>query len=139
MIFVALGFAVYYLTSVLIFSMDDVGPYPQKNKDVALGIIDEQTKDRALVKRPVGFFDYIRRFFGAYIVSTDKQDKRQVWIVREGRMEVWTCPYCLGFWVAFVLAVFFVLWYQAPQEFFINWFAAAGINAFLLRISSRES
>lgn len=135
MIPVYLGFAVFYLTSVLLFSMDDTGPYPQKNKDIAHGALDPETKERILIKRPVGLFDYLRRFFGAYTVNKDSQDGREVWIVREARMAVWTCPYCLGFWVAFVLAVFFVIWYQDPQPFFINWFTAAGIN----RILSRES
>lgn len=138
MIVIALGFAVFYLTSVLRFSIEDTGPYPQQRKDVAMGVINESTKDRDLVKRPVGLFDYLRRLFGVYAISKDV-DGYEIWIIHNYRMQVWACPFCLGFWVSFVLSVFFVIWYQAPQEFFINWLAAAGINAFLIRILNRES
>lgn len=57
----------------------------------------------------VALFDWIRRFFGVYRVEG------RVWKVRDDwRSEVWTCPFCLSFWMAFLFSLPIVWLYRLP-------------------------
>lgn len=69
---------------------------------------------------PFSAFHWLRIMAGAY--DYDKQGRAQTGL---GRMM--TCPYCLGMWMALILAV---IAYPFP-DFAGYWLAIAGLQSFL--------
>lgn len=66
-----------------------------------------------------GLFDVIRRLGGAYRRDPDVLN---AWVVDENRSQVWTCPFCLSFWLSLVFSVPLIisngdLWYAVPAHF----------------------
>lgn len=82
--------SVAYLTRVLLFDAHGTGPFPSAESKI---VVDEGPV------RAVHLFDRVRRVLGAYEIVDS------LWFVRSKRMEVWECPKCLSFWMAFVGAV----------------------------------
>lgn len=138
MIPILLGLSVFYFTTILLFSIEHNGPYMSLRHEVALAIFSEETKERSFLKRPVDLFDRFRRLFGLYAVVKDSTGAEN-WITHSHRLRFWQCPHCLGFWIAFCLAILVMLIYQDPQNFLLNWWSAAGFNSLLVRFLNRES
>ncbi len=119
---IKLGLAAYYLTAILLFDMQDVGPFPSGAARV------RHTVDGALAHKPVDAFDRLRFLFGAYRITTSIEG-HPIWFVRPHFMLVWICPACLGFWVAVALTFFS---FFVPQgQPLVDIFAVAGIVLFL--------
>lgn len=126
-----LAFAVYYFTQVLLFDEAKAGPFLSKKAIVAWSEINP-AGERILKKRPVAFFDRFRRLFGLYTIAVDP-DQSAVWTLKESRTLFWSCPHCLGFWVAFVISAAWFGFQLNFSYFFMAWFSTAGINSFLVR------
>ena len=75
---------VSYVTHILLFDHD--GPFPDKHRSVQA--------DETLY-RPVHLFDWFRRLLCSYTVEGF------VWHLKYGVL--WSCPYCLSFWINLVL------------------------------------
>lgn len=77
---------------------------------------------------PFGVFIRIRFYFGRLAGRSKKFGF--LWSIGE----LLTCPYCLGIWIAIVLAlVLFPL-----KQFFLWWLAIAGAQAFLQSFEKNE-
>lgn len=122
--FVIVGFAVYYLTSVLLYDPDDIGPFPAKDTYIV------QTIGGDVQRKPVDLFDWFRYLFFAYRIEQDSNGQA-VWYVRPYAMMVWSCAKCLSFWIAILI---FAVHYFVPQ-FPLEIIAFAGVTTFLARFS----
>ena len=85
--------AVAYLTWAL--RLEHKGPFNFKNIKVVSP--DDTVRD-------AGLFDVFRNLFGAYEVH--QVEKHQVWRMKSYLM-VWSCPFCLSFWVQLPLNYFY--------------------------------
>lgn len=122
MIFLQLSLLVFYLTRMLLFVERDnhFGPFPSAKKFLTR-VVDNY-------HQPVTLFDWVRRLtpFNPYEVTGD------LWVVNERKMEVWTCPFCLSFWVAFIATAIYGLTMQPnPLLLFTMHFAFASVSAIL--------
>ena len=123
MLFLQLSLLVFYLTRMLLFVERDnhFGPLPSAKKFLTR-IVDNY-------HQPVTLFDWIRRFtpFNPYEVKGD------LWIVNERKMEVWTCPFCLSFWIAFIATAIYGFTMQEtnPLLLFTIHYAFASMSAIL--------
>lgn len=86
--------AVAYVVRVLLYDAHATGPF-EASKHV---VIDSQDPADC---RCANLFDRVRRLFGAYLVAPGP-DLTYVWYPYDPRMQVWRCPKCLSFWVAFM-------------------------------------
>lgn len=84
--------SVAYLTHVLLLS-NDIGPFRSKKSTV---LYTNGTT------RPVNLFDRVRRFFGVYKVEG------YVWEIKS-EIAVWYCPYCLSFWINYLMLLLFYI------------------------------
>lgn len=97
---ILLGFPVYYIVRILLLQqkISHEGPFKSKNKLV----LWPSTKDGVEYDhiQHVAAFDWLRRLFLVYKI------KGNHWIVKDGWIsEVWSCPVCLSFWIAFPFAL----------------------------------
>lgn len=92
-----LGAPLAYLLTILLLQekADHEGPFASDTKTVVFPSGHTQR---------VAFFDYLRSFFGVYLVSGDQ------WFVTP-KAERFTCPVCLGFWLALLLTIPFTAIY----------------------------
>lgn len=118
-----IAFAVYYITTVLLFDIDAEEPFERDDMDIYL------STEGQMLTRPVSIFDFVRRIFGLYKVV----DAR--WFVRTERLPLWECPVCLSFWVASFCVVSLVV---LPVGVFYP-IALAGFVTFLSQILSQIS
>lgn len=111
---VLFGLAAAYSTKVLLFDTEKIeshyGPFLDYSRFISF--IDHN--------RPVTLFDWIRRPFGVYNI----QGKQ--WVVDEKlnrKIDRWTCPYCLSFWLslvwAFVMHIVMCLIFDASIKTFV--------------------
>lgn len=101
--------ATYVLHALLLQEKDShEGPFPlNKNRFVIFKY--DRTRDEWHYQR-VALFDVIRRVFGAYDVEKEELSGGTAvenWIVKEGSAlgQVWTCPFCLSFWISLLFSV----------------------------------
>ena len=122
MLFLQLCLLTFYLTRSLTFikKVDHFGPFPSSKKFVT--ILEDH------YNQPVTLFDWIRRLtpFNPYLVTGD------LWVVNKRKMEVWTCPFCLSFWVAFIATAILGLTVQHNLLLLITaHYAIASVSAIL--------
>lgn len=128
-----LSFAVSYLVRVLLFEerVSHFGPWPSKN-----AIVRRLRKDEdGLImeyEQPVTFFDRVRQFFTR---CYDIDKKTNEWYVREDRMEMWTCPKCLSFWVAGAVVIPYLLLTGRWKDIPLAWVAVSGGSYLLYRMT----
>lgn len=121
-------FTVYYVTRALVFEHkpSHQGPWPSEHKRVQRVFEDAEGKTMTY-SYPVNFFDYVRRFFGLYKVG------KEFWLVREERLEVWTCTFCLSFWVALLAGALICFTQGDGQYLFFYAFGGAGFSSWMNR------
>lgn len=134
------GFVTFYLTNVLLLDEDKVshhGPWPDSKREVVWATqVDLKRGQFNELRYPVTLFDWVRRVFGLFIVDGD------VWHVNSARVEVWTCPVCLSWWVGLFSSIPWII-LAGPDHpwrfttFFILPWALAGIATFIMAISER--
>lgn len=130
-----LSFAVSYITRALLFEerVSHYGPWPSKDLTVKRMRRDENYT--YLYEQPVTFFDRIR-FWTTRAYDIDH--KRNEWFVREDRMEMWTCPKCLAFWVSGAVVVPYLFltgqWKMIP----VAWLAVAGGSHMIYKLTDVE-
>lgn len=149
MIVLLSGFFAYYLTKIFLFEHKEshYGPWPSHNKIVKH--IDHYGGLPAEVMvtytQPVTLFDWVRRFFGLYEITTDDpipegnwdiKTDQEIWIVRERRIELWTCTTCLSFWSATIVSLLLLLIQRDLWMWPLNLGILAGISAFLHNIEA---
>lgn len=122
MLFLQLCLLTFYLTRSLLFAekVDHFGPFPSATK--FLTILESH------YHQPVTLFDWVRRFtpFNPYQVSGN------LWIVNKRKMEVWTCPFCLSFWVALIATAIYGLTVQPNILILVTvHYAIASVSAIL--------
>ncbi len=118
------GLAVYYVTQILLFEKKDShhGPFPHATKRVRHAYVIDGNP--ALYEYPVTLFDWVRRLFGLYNVHGE------VWLTNHKRLEMWTCPICLSFWVAIFGAPLFM--FEVGLGLTVIYIlSAAGLSSFL--------
>jgi hypothetical protein len=100
--------AVYYLTKVLLFEekTDHYGPFPSTS---------EWVHRKNHYAQPVTLFDRVRRWtLNPYDI--DVEDGEGLWHVDEQRMERWTCPKCLSFWISLAVTIFILVFIERPRS-----------------------
>lgn len=100
-----LGFPAAYMLNALLLEKKDSheGPFKSASLQVVwpAGYLGE-----AQHAQQVALFDWVRRLCGAYSV------KGNMWVVKIGPLgELWTCSFCLSFWVSF--------FFSAPYAIYI--------------------
>lgn len=107
--FLQCGLAVAYITHVLLYTNTYSGPIVKKDKFVY--------NSKTSKSRPVNFFDIVRLIlFSPYKIEQDWE----LWIEDENRLELWSCPVCLSFWISsFVSIPYFFMNGASLQSFFI--------------------
>lgn len=113
-----LGIPTGYLTSILLFNFHG-GPFTNYKKWVEDYRTDDDERWR------LNLFDHMRNIisFGRIYDKT----KPDYWQIRQNNIaEIFSCPYCLSFWVAipFMLVLF-------DQYFLIYWFTIAAVSTIL--------
>jgi hypothetical protein len=114
-VLIALSFAVSYLVRVLLFEerVSHFGPWPSREATVVR--IRKEGDEVSIYKQPVTFFDRIR-FWTSRAYEIDQENNE--WYVREDRMEMWSCPKCLTFWMSAAVVIPYCLftgkWKQIP-------------------------
>lgn len=100
---VLLGVPLAYLLCILLLQQktDHEGPLASEDKKVVFQDGHEQR---------VALFDYLRKPFGVYLIHGN------VWYVTL-KAERFTCPVCLGFWLALLLTIPFTLIYGVHGAF----------------------
>lgn len=116
------GLFVAYVTRMLTFTekIDHFGPLPSDKLFIH--------RARTNYAQPVTLFDWIRRItpFNPYLIQGD------LWVIREKRLEVWSCPFCLSFWTAFLgTAILGFTVQSSPLELVTVHFSIAFISTFL--------
>jgi hypothetical protein len=119
-----IGFAVYYLTMILLFDIEDIGPFPSKKAYVQQANVGEKEVD---------LFDRFRYLFGMYRIEKDSAGM-SVWHVRPYAALVWVCPTCLCFWVANVIGIAYT--FVPESHLVIQLLGFAGFVTFLSRFHS---
>jgi len=116
--------ATFYVTRVLLYADVDshAGPFPQMNQTVVH--VQPGTDDDDFTfyqhRQPVTLFDYFRRIFGLYdIVQAEDDPAAKLWYIRQTRLEVWTCPTCLSFWVSIPLSFLSAAGTEMPLPMFL--------------------
>lgn len=71
-------------------SSTKVVKFPEVRQEIA----DQVSATTPEHKQPVTPIDWLRRLFNAYDVQGNE------WVVTDNA-DVWTCPFCLSFWIAF--------------------------------------
>lgn len=102
--------AVYYLTKVLLFEEKDShhGPFPSTSEWV--------NRQSTSYVQPVTLFDRVRRWtLNPYRVQ-EFQEGEYLWVVDEKRMERWTCPTCLSFWISLAVTLFILVFIDRPRS-----------------------
>lgn len=141
MIVLLVGFFAYYLTKIFLFEHKEshFGPWPSSWRVVRhIYRIDLQEYDAFhTYQQPVTLFDWVRRIFGLYEIikddplDDDDEDDQEIWIVRERRLELWTCPTCLSFWSGAIVSILLLMVQRDLLMWPLNWGILAGISAFL--------
>lgn len=121
MLFIQLSLLVFYVTRSLMFTekVSHYGPFSSSKKFV--------TRVKNNYHQPVTLFDWIRRLsFNPYEVNGD------LWVIQEKRLEVWTCPFCLSFWVSFLGSAIFGITVQSNLlELITVHFSLAAMSAII--------
>lgn len=78
---------------------------------------------------PFSLFKRFRQFMGRQAAKDQGPGLR--WTIAE----LFQCTYCLGLWLAVIPAVFLA---NSPPEFFLLWFAIAGIQTYLQHATTME-
>lgn len=133
---IALSLAAAYITRALLFEerVSHYGPWASKREKV---LRMRKTKDGQILhyEQDVTFFDRIRQFT-TRCYDIDKEEG--IWGVREDRMEMWTCPKCLAFWVSGAITIPYLLitgqWKQIP----LAWAAVSGGAYLAYHVSEME-
>ncbi|APU89039.1 hypothetical protein Rctr85_010 [Virus Rctr85] len=138
--FILGGMFVFYASLVLLFQEKEshFGPWPSRLRRVIWAKLakpdsaSDWTDSYTEYTQPVTLFDWVRRLFGAYAVQRVSDDPvEEVWYVKDERMEVWTCPVCLSFWLSLVPTVFYKLVGGGWLSSFIFPFAVSGVSVLL--------
>lgn len=127
MIFKMIAF-VWYVSKVMLFENgDDVGgPLVSETEFIYDDVLHEQ--------HPVNLFDRIRRaIFNPYHVHDG------LWEVDQRRIQVWSCPTCLSFWVSFLVSIPFFFSKKFSIGHLLNTislhFALSGFSTLLHQVS----
>ena len=123
--------AVFYLTKVLLFEekTSHFGPFASTSE----WVIRQSTH----YQQPVTLFDRIRRWSPFNPYNVQMIEGEGLWAVDEKRMERWTCPKCLSFWISLAVTLFIALFLERPRslkdlaEFLIMTFSLAGVTTVL--------
>jgi hypothetical protein len=132
-----LAFAVAYITRVLLYEdrVSHYGPWPSKNSKVVRMQRPAGEEILYTQEHPVTAFDRIRQATtGAY----DVDKKTNTWYVREDRMEMWTCPKCLTFWVAGAVVIPYCLLTGKWKDIPVTWMAVCGLGYMAYNLSDVE-
>lgn len=106
---VAAASAVYYLTKVLLFEekVSHHGPFPSTSEWVQ--------RPSTSYTQPVTLFDRVRRWtLNPYTIQ--KFDGEYLWVLDEKKLERWTCPKCLSFWISLAVTVFILVFIEHPRS-----------------------
>ena len=120
----------FYLTKILLLEPKDSheGPFIQVGKHVIFPMPDH----RVHVQR-FSLFDQIRYWCGAYF-----RDGHKFFVRNDWRTELWTCPFCLSLWLAFLFTIPFIFTAQPNViEAMYYHFAIAGGANLLLAVYER--
>ncbi len=101
--------AVYYLTKVLLFEekTDHYGPFPSTSEWVQ--------RPYSNYSQPVTLFDRVRRWtLNPYTVQ--RYEGEALWVVDETKLERWTCPKCLSFWISLAVTIFILVFIDRPRS-----------------------
>lgn len=110
LLFVLCILADAYLVRILLFD-DSTQPFESEKKVVrnSYGLSGPDT-------HLVGFFDQVRRGFGAYRIE-EGENEIEYWYTTV-RIQLWQCPKCLSFWLTFLFSGPFIVytgvWLFAP-------------------------
>ena len=102
-----ISFFTAYVVRVLLYEdrVSHYGPWPSRiAKVVRVSRRDPQNPEERFAEftHPVTLFDRVRQLLTrCYEIDPESNQ----WFIRESRMEMWTCPKCLTFWVVSVLAI----------------------------------
>jgi len=125
------GLGAYYFTMRLVYNFGDEDSNNGPFKWGKVFVYNPMTQQ----SRQFNFWDIPRALFGLFSerpkapgipdvvfqVNTDKVDS------------AWSCPHCLGFWVAFIFALFFTR-ERTVGSIMLATFAAAGINSVIVYV-----
>jgi hypothetical protein len=122
MLLIKVCLAVFYLTKILLYQEKEshYGPFPSTEKSTyreATGHV-----------QPVTLFDWVRRFtLNPYSIHDD------TWIIDERKMERWSCPTCLSFWITLPFTAYMLVTGKTKGLFnlFVTHFAITAVSAIL--------
>lgn len=104
------GIAAAYFTRVFLFQekISHHGPFPSKKRFVRSMIRQGDTVIQH--QQPVTLFDWVRRLTTRCYDIAEPDDLGDIyWYTRPARMEMWTCPTCLSFWMSFPFTLLVIL------------------------------
>lgn len=122
--FIIFILSVYYITHILLFDPDKVGPLSDSKQMIKVMTTDSNNAPH-FTSRPVNIFDWFRRLFAAYYVEKNG-DGDTIW--RPRHIAVWVCPVCLSFWISLVLAGIYL---YGTQDLFTAGFYVLGGAGFV--------
>lgn len=110
------GIAAAYFTRVFLFQekTSHWGPFPSKKRFVRSMTRSGETS--IMHQQPVTVFDWVRHLTTRCYDVTEPDELGDIyWYTRQSRMEMWTCPTCLSFWMAFPFTALVML--TMPEQF----------------------
>jgi len=126
-----LGIPMAYILRALILEekVSHEGPFRSPSKTVVFYVYEWRYNDgsKMIIKRlpepeeshrqKVAMFDWIRRLFGVYEIVGNEWKVRDHWLT-----ELWTCPFCLSFWVSFLFSVpFSIIGFGLTVDALLYW------------------
>lgn len=149
MIIMINGFFIYYLLSLLLLDNGGIGP---KIPFLRRQIFDARHEEAYSWDATI--VDCLRRVLFMYecrVTSEENSDKTEiVWYLKDNQMtHMWSCPLCLGFWLAVMTATLNIFSNQILNilsdpilnifaNLILNIIASAGAGVFLYKIAGKE-
>lgn len=132
---VAFGFFVYYLVKTLLFEerISHFGPFVDKNiivRSTSREVVDGKV-NFSFHDQPASIFDKIRQSITKCYKVEIASDGKSYWFVDEERIEVWTCPKCLSFWMSAPIFFYVLIKDRDLLKAILCAVSAAGISTFL--------
>jgi len=119
--FIKTCLALFYITRVLLYEEKEshFGPFPSKTRQV-------YNEDTGHIQ-PVTLFDWVRR-----LTLNPYQIHEELWMINNPKMDRWTCPTCLSFWIAIPFTILNIIQRRRiDEQTVINHFAITAVSAIL--------